>query len=95
MAVYIYDCASGHEFVSPTYGLTRCEQHPDEPVRRNYRREGASFHVPMHMSSRNTSNKSDFLPTTKDFESPQDPTGERGMDNWKATHQLVGKKELI
>lgn len=49
-----------------------------------------AVHIPMHMSSRNTSNKSDFLPSEKDFESPTDPSGEKGMKEWKDTHKLKG-----
>ena len=66
-------------------------------MRRDYPQEWKtqSVHIPLHMSSRNTTNKSDFLPSTKDFESPTDPTGEKGMDNWKATHTLKSYKELI
>jgi len=28
-----------------------------------------------------------FLPSTKDYESPSDPTGEKGMKEWVETHQ--------
>ncbi len=53
-----------------------------------------SFHIPVHMQSRNTSSKSDFLPSTKDFESPTDPTGEKGMKDWKDTHIRKGFREV-
>ena len=52
------------------------------------------MHIPMHMSSKNTSNKSDFLPTTKDYESPTDPTGEKGFKAWKDDHTTVGFREI-
>lgn len=64
---------------------------------RDYKTEWSSqrVHIPLHMSSRNTSVKSDFLPSEKDFESPEDPTGSKGMKEWKDTHQVKGHKELI
>ena len=49
-----------------------------------------STHIPLHMSSRNTSSKSDFLPSEKDFEAPGDPDGSKGMKEWKDTHKLKG-----
>lgn len=63
---------------------------------RDYRTEldSQSVFIPLHMSSRNTSSKTDFLPTTKDFEGPSDPTGENGMKDWKDTHQRVGFREV-
>lgn len=65
-------------------------------ARRNLRAdlEGQRVHIPMHMSARNTSNKTDFLPSTKDFESPTDPTGEKGMKKWKDEHTTVGFREI-
>ena len=65
-------------------------------MNRNYRADFQSqdMHIPMHMSSKNTSNKSDFLPTTKDYESPTDPTGEKGFKAWKDDHTTVGFREI-
>lgn len=65
-------------------------------MKRDYRTEWLSqeTHIPMHMSARNTSQNSDFLPSTKDFESPTDPTGENGMKEWKATHTTKNFREI-
>lgn len=61
-------------------------------MNRDLRREWDSqeVHIPVHMSAKNTSNKSDFLPSAKDFEAPGDSDGSKGMKEWKDTHKLKG-----
>lgn len=90
MAIYCYvDLEDGTRFQSEQHGLEKTEN-----VRRDYKTElnSHSVFIPMHMSSKNTSNKSDFLPSAKDFENHGDPTGENGMKEWKDTHQVVGSR---
>lgn len=99
MAVYSFKCvACGHrtdeqrgmgESSSP---VCMCGERMERDWHREWKSQ--STHIPLHMSSRNTSQKSDFLPSTKDFESPTDPTGEKGMKEWKDTHTRVGFREV-
>lgn len=89
--MYCWKCkVCNHRFISEHREGEGCAlDHDFEWCVRDYKAERASTHIPMHMSARNTSNKSDFLPSAKDFESPTDPTGEKGMQTWKDTHKPV------
>lgn len=83
MATYCYiDLDTGERFTSEQYGLEETEN-----VRRDYKSENAGFFIPSHMSSKNTSSWGDFLPSAKDFESPTDPDGAKGIEQWNETHQ--------
>lgn len=100
MAVYSYKCDNGHNFQveaslqdgPPDDVLCKCQAR----TTRNYKADFASaqFFVPGYMASWNTTSRSDFLPTTKDFESPTDPTGENGMKKWKDDHVRKGFREI-
>lgn len=68
--------------------------HCGEVMVRDYKTElnSQTHFIPLHMSARNTSNKSDFLPSPKDFEKPGDSDGSKGMKEWKDTHKPVNSR---
>lgn len=97
--IYAFKCSNGHtKDVHRAAGDTHCPICVcGETMVRDYRTEWKSQAVviPPYMSSRNTTQKSDFLPEAKDFESPDDPTGENGMKEWKDTHEPTNKKAWV
>lgn len=96
---YCYKCKACGAVYTEGYGAQEapCPACGAASVVRDWRTELGTkqFHIPLHMSSKNTTSKSDFLPDAKFFEGPDDPSGERHMKDWKENHTLKGHKELI
>lgn len=94
----MFKCSNGHtKEAVRAVGQTDCPICVcGETMVRDYKTElnTHSHFIPMHMSARNTSNKSDFLPDEKFFESPADPTGENGMKKWKSEHTTKNFREI-
>ena len=87
--IYCYKCKScGTQQVSkdPKYAVLDvcCNS---VSIIRDYRAENAGFVVPGYMKSSNTSGRDDFLPTAKDYESPSDPDGGKGIREWNENHE--------
>lgn len=80
-----FETTSNATNVCPACGGADC-------VVRDYRSESQSTHIPSYMSSKNTTSRSDFLPSAKDFEKPGDADGSKGLAEWKDTHQLKNSR---
>lgn len=90
MAIFCYKCKECDErFMDQTHGLSKCPYCGKIAVVRDYKAETKTTLIPAYMRA-GASDKSDFLPSEKDFESPTDPTGEKGMKEWKDTHKVKG-----
>jgi hypothetical protein len=98
MKAYCYRCTSCGERFEQKYKFGAapatvpcgwCSDGEDNAVR-DYRAENPQTIIPAYMRS-TASDKADFLPTEKDYESPSDPDGSKGMAAWKKDHEVKGK----
>jgi hypothetical protein len=86
---YIYACRMcGRQVESRQHGASiLCgDSHVPMTMLRDYRAEGVAPQVVQLKREREAGGRSAirdlFLPTTKDFESPTDPDGEKGLRAW-------------
>lgn len=93
MTIYCYVCPSCttkvERFSPSAEGPPQTKCNCGEVMRRDYKTERPQTLIPAYMRA-GASDKSDFLPSEKDFTSPSDPTGEKGMTEWKKTHVVKG-----
>lgn len=90
MPTYCWKCPTcGQRFTTQRLGLNE-DTHPgcEAPIVRDYRAEGASFNEATLRRTRdgNRAYRDMFLPTAKDFESPSDPDGSKGIRKWNDEH---------
>jgi hypothetical protein len=96
MALYCYRCPECGRLTESTERdlAPTCPTHIESGVfvamRRSYRDEGVSPQVANLKREREAGGPSAvrdmFLPTAKDYESPSDPDGSKGLSNWAETH---------
>lgn len=91
MATYCYRCSvCGEPWVTTHWNLAgeECFACERGAFRRDYRAEGASFNEATLRRTRdgNAAYRDQFLPTMKDFESPSDPDGSKGIRKWNDEH---------
>jgi len=93
MATYLYVCKTcGESFSSSTRDL---ESHCTEgDARRDYRGEAVGFATASLRKENDFSVRApQFLPMAKDFESPSDPDGQKGLRAWRdSVHPAEGNK---
>jgi hypothetical protein len=91
-------CGATDTLVSPMYEIEGTEltcETPDCPVgwmTRDYRAENVGLNGMVEMKrvreeGGNSAVRDLFLPTAKDFESPEDPDGSRGVRAWNDEHE--------
>lgn len=88
MATYCFKCREcGSRFELSSLSVPGCYQ-CGAPLTRDYRGEGASFNEATLRRTRdgNAAYRDQFLPTMKDFESPSDPDGSKGIRKWNDEH---------
>ena len=89
---YCYTCPCGTWEASVAAAVAICAN--NHMAVRDYRAEGVGLGNIVEIRRESGHTKSEirdlFLPTLKDYQSPSDPTGERGLRQWNETH---GPKE--
>lgn len=85
MAVYCFICPKCNLGVEQASREAPFCSGCDTQTKRNFKAELDSQYIfiPIHMQGRVDVRRDDILPTAKDYESPEDPTGEKGFKEFK------------
>lgn len=94
MATYCHSCKNCGYSVQlvgiQVWGDSPCPACGVDAMRRDYRAEGVGVQVVQLQRERERGGRAavrdTFLPTAKDFESPGDPDGSKGIRNWAEEH---------
>lgn len=84
---------------TPEYGLIglmNCPFH-DAPMKRDWKREAVGIGSGVRASRETLSDagyRELFLPSAKDYAGPGDPTGQKGLREWREEHTPVSKRPV-